>query len=90
LVIASLLNVVVGLISAIYVAKKNTKSIANTSIISTLINIAVHVILIKSIGLYAAAVSTLVSFLTMSLYRLYDIRKKYFKVKFRRGVISSF
>lgn len=90
LVIASLLNVVVGLISAIYVAKKNTKSIANTSIISALINIAVHVILIKSIGLYAAAVSTLVSFLTMSLYRLYDIRKKYFKVKFRRGVISSF
>lgn len=81
LMLGSLFNVVVGLISTIYVANKNTKAIANTSIISATINIIVHLALIRYVGLFAAAISTLVSFLIMSIYRLYDIKKKYFKIK---------
>lgn len=77
----SIFNVIVGLISVIYGAKKNTKAIANTSAISAIINIIVHLLLIKFVGLYAATISTLVAFFTMTLYRLHDVKKRYFKVK---------
>lgn len=83
-IIASLFNVVVGLVSVIYIANKNTKAIANTSIISAIINITVHLSLIKFIGLYAAVISTFVSFFVMSIYRIIDIKKRYFKIKINK------
>lgn len=86
-IIASLFNVIVGLISVIYIGKKNTKAIANTSIVSAIINIIVHLSLIKFIGLYAAVVSTFLSFFIMSIYRLYDINKKYFKIRIDKKTI---
>lgn len=86
-IIASLFNVVVGLISVIYIGKKNTKAIANTSIVSAIINIVVHLILIKFIGLYAAVISTLSAFAIMSVYRFYDINKRYFKIKIDKNLI---
>ena len=86
-ILGSLFNVVVGLISVIYVAKKNTKAIANTSVISALINILVHLSLIKFIGLYAAVISTFASFFIMSIYRIMDINKKYFKIKIDKSLI---
>ncbi len=79
-IVGSLFNVVVGLISVIYVAEKNTKAIASTSIVSAVINIIVHLVLIKFIGLYAAVISTFVAYFVMSIYRMIDINKKYFKV----------
>ena len=72
LIIGSLFNVFVGLISTIYVAKKNTKAIANTSLLSAIINIVTHVVLINFIGVYAAAISTLVAYFFMGMYRQYD------------------
>lgn len=84
LIIASFFNVVVGLISVIYLANKNTKAIANTSVISAIINIVTHLLLIKFIGLYAAAISTFIAFFIMSIYRLYDINKKYFNIKIEK------
>ena len=86
-IIASLFNVIVGLISVIYVAKKNSKAIANTSVISAIINIIVHIALIKFIGLYAAVISTFTSYFIMSIYRLIDIRKKYFKVNIDKKIV---
>lgn len=79
-IVGSLFNVIVGLISVIYVAEKNTKAIASTSIVSAVINIIVHLVLIKFIGLYAAVISTFVAFFVMSIYRMIDINKKYFKI----------
>ncbi|MGU9047063.1 lipopolysaccharide biosynthesis protein [Clostridium perfringens] len=87
LIIASVFNVVVGLISVIYVGKKNTKAIANTSIVAAVMNIVIHLLLINYIGLYAAAISTLVSFFVMSIYRIYDINKKYFKINIEKNFI---
>lgn len=86
-IIASIFNVVVGLLSAIYLANKNTKAIASTSIFSAIINIIVHLLLIKYVGLYAAVVSTLVSFLVMSIYRIMDIKKRYFKIEINKELI---
>ena len=80
-IVGSLFNVVVGLISVIYVAEKNTKAIASTSIVSAVINIIVHLVLIKFIGLYAAVISTFVAFFVISIYRLMDAGERYFKIK---------
>lgn len=87
LVISSLLNVFVGLISVIYVAKKMTKKIAQTSMWAGIINLVINLILIRYIGIYAAAISTAISFATMSIYRYIDIRK-YVKIKldFKRNL----
>lgn len=86
-IIASLFNVVVGLISVIYVAKKNTKAIANTSVVSAIINIVVHLVLIKFIGLYAAVISTLAAYFIMSIYRILDVRKKYIKINIDKSLM---
>ena len=75
LIVANLCNVLVGLLGAIYIAKKMTKKVATTTIISAIINIIVNLIFIKKIGLYAACISTLVSYSLMIIYRYYDINK---------------
>lgn len=80
LIIASLFNVVVGLLSVIYIAKKDTKAVAKTSIIAAVINLMVNLALIKWIGLYAASISTLIAYLCMTIYRLKDV-KKYILIK---------
>lgn len=89
LMIGSIFNVIIGLISAIYVAKKDTKAIANTSIMSAIINIIIHLILIKCIGLYASGVATFIAFLIMIMYRLNDLKKRYFEVYIEKILILS-
>lgn len=79
-IIASILQVIVGLNGTIYAANKNTKALANTSIISSIVNLSIDLLLIKQIGLYAAVISTLISYLVFAIYRTYDINKKYFKI----------
>lgn len=80
LMLSSLFNVGVGLISAIYVAMKRTKDISKTSFFAAVINIVVNLLLIKYIGLYAASISTAAAYLTMFIYRAIDCRK-YVKLK---------
>lgn len=52
-----------------YLRDKNTKQASMTSIYGAMINLAVNVILIKFIGLHAAAFSTFMGFLAMWLIR---------------------
>ena len=80
LMLSSLFNVGVGLVSVIYVAKKRAKDISKTSFIAAVINIVVNLALIKKIGLYAASISTIVAYLSMFIYRTIDC-KKYVKFK---------
>ena len=86
LMLGSLANVMIGMISVIYIAKKKTKEVAKTSIISAIINIVVNLILIKYIGLYAATISTLVAYLSMLIYRYFNV-KKYIDFKFDKKLI---
>ncbi len=81
LILGALFNVVVGLASVVYIGKKNTKAIANTSIISAILNIIIHLALIRFLGLYAAAISTFSAYFIMSIYRINDITRKYFPIK---------
>ena len=75
LMLASLFNVGVGLVSVIYVAKKRSLDISKTSFLSAVINVVVNVLLIKHIGLYAASISTIVAYLVMFIYRAVDCKK---------------
>lgn len=88
LMLSSLFNVVVGLISVIYIAKKDTKAVAKTSVMSAIINLVVNLCLIKFIGLYAASISTLAAYFIMSIYRLHDV-KKYITIKLDKKFILS-
>lgn len=75
LMIATLCNIMVGLYSAIYIAKKLTKQVAITSIVSAIINVGINVICIQFIGLYAASFSTLIAYFCMMVYRHFDLKK---------------
>ena len=86
LVLGAVFNVVVCLYSAIYIAKKMTKQVATVSIIGAVINIFVNVLLIKRIGLYAASISTAISYFVMMIYRHIDL-KKYINIKYESGLI---
>lgn len=86
-VLATLFNVVVGLVSVVYVAKRNTKAIAQTSFLAAIINIIVHLLLIRHLGLYAAVISSFVAFFTMAFYRIFDINKKNFSIRIRKSLI---
>lgn len=86
LILGAVFNVAICLYSAIYIAKKMTKQVANTSIIGAVINIVVNILLIKYIGLYAASLSTAVAYFAMMLYRHFDL-KKYINIKYEAGLM---
>lgn len=88
LILGSVFNVVICLYSGILLAKKLTKEVATTSIIGAVINIVVNIVLIKYIGLYAAALSTAVSYFVMMVYRHMDL-KKYVSIKYDNGLFIS-
>lgn len=85
LVIAAFFNAIVGLYSAVYIAKKMTKQVANSSMIAALISISLTLVFIHFIGLYAAAIATAVAYLAMSIYRHYDI-KKYVTITYQKNI----
>ena len=82
-------NIMITLIGGIYVALKKTKEIASTTIISAIINLLINFVFIKFIGLYAACISTLISYFAMSIYRHIDC-KKYIDLKINYLKITIF
>ncbi|WP_161784709.1 lipopolysaccharide biosynthesis protein [Halalkalibacter okhensis] len=81
---------------AAYHGSKNTKVILKTTLIGAMVNIIVNLLLIQLIGLYAAAISTVVGFFVMWLIRMksksktfeIDIDKKDFIILF--SILVSF
>ena len=88
LVLGSVFNVLICIYSGVYIAKKLTKQVATTAVVGAIINILINVILIKYIGLYAAALSTTISYFAMMIYRHFDL-KKYVNIKFQKGVLIN-
>ncbi len=62
-------------LGGIYVAFKDTKSVGITTTCAAVCNLVVDLATIRWIGLYAASISTLVSYLFLYLFRMYDVRK---------------
>lgn len=60
-----------------YLQSKKTARAATSSMAGAIINLVVDFILIKSVGLFAAALSTYAGFFVMWLVRMYDIRNSW-------------
>lgn len=80
LVIGTICNVAICLYSQIYLAKKMSRKVASTTIMGAVINILINIIFIRRIGLYAASISTAISYFIMMIYRHFDL-KKYVNIK---------
>ena len=59
----------------IFVAYKKTKVVATTTVIAALTNLLIDICTMKWIGLYAASISTLVSYITLCMLRLINAQK---------------
>ena len=86
LVLGTVFNVALCLYSQVYIAKKLSKQVASTTVIGAIINIALNVLFIKKFGLYAASLSTAISYFVMMVYRHFDL-KKYVNIKIEKGLI---
>lgn len=72
-------------LGSIYIAYKKTKEISKTTFQTALINLVVHFALVNFIGLYAASISTLISFAAMFFIRLKHLKEiEEVKINFRR------
>lgn len=61
--------------SGIFSAYKDTKILAKTTLVATIINFLITITLISKIGLYAAVISTLISYFIIYIYRNYKLKK---------------
>ncbi|MCI9177740.1 MAG: oligosaccharide flippase family protein [Clostridia bacterium] len=75
LLLAMYFNNISGFYGGIFSAYKDTKIMGKTTIISAIINLVVDIILIKFIGIWAAAFSTLISAAVVYLLRKHKLSK---------------
>lgn len=80
LVIAMYFNNMSGYYGGIFTGYKDTKIMGITTIIGAIINLVIDILLIKFIGIYAAAISTLISCMVIYYYRK-SKAKKYIKLQ---------
>lgn len=89
LLLGSYFNMIVGIFGAIYVGKKETKSIAMSSTYAAVINLIFNIIFIRIWGLYSASIATVVSYAFLAIYRIVD-SKKYINVSIKKTCYISF
>lgn len=68
-------NSFVNFYSGIYIALKRTKQIGISSFAGAILNLAINLLMVQKYGLYAASLSTAISFMVIVLYRAYDLNK---------------
>lgn len=75
LVVALTFSMIAQFIGGIYIATKETKKNGFTTLISAIVNVLIHLLLVKVIGIYAATISTLISYIVLLVMRWVDIKK---------------
>lgn len=88
LLASSLFTCISSFFGGIYIAEKRTKEIGITTICCAIINIIIDLLLVKKVGIYAASISTLISYLFLTVYRMWDI-KKYKSLSYKPGKILT-
>lgn len=77
----------VSFFGSIYVGEKRTKDVGISSAVGAAINVFVNFIFMKRFGLIIAAISTIISYLIICVYRAVDI-KKYVVIEYNYGKIA--
>lgn len=80
LILGNLFNAMANVIGGIYIAKKDTKNVAQSTMMSALINICINIIFIRKFGLWATTMSTLISYIILTIYRYFNV-KKYVRIE---------
>lgn len=75
LYIGAFFNSFVNFYSGIYIAIKKTRQVGISSAIGAMINLIINLLFVKYIGLFAASISTAVSFFLIAVFRAYDLSK---------------
>lgn len=90
LLLAMFFSGMAATIGSVYIAYGKTREVSITTIMAGICNITVHLLLLKWLDLYAASISTCVSFACLFLYR-YIVVKRFFslKINFKRIVMPS-
>lgn len=75
---------------SVYIAFKKTKNVGITTFLAGIVNVVVHLALINRVGLYAASISTLVSFIALFIYRYIFIQEFFLvKLNFKNMILIS-
>lgn len=80
-------------LGSIYIAHKKTREVSITTMLAGVVNIVCHIFLINTCKLYAASLSTLISFFSLFIYRLFflneilNIRLYYKKLLIQLGIL---
>jgi len=69
LLIAIFFNSMCSLLGGVLTGFKDSKAIGATTVMGAIVNIILNLIMIKQIGLYAASISTLISYVLIYLFR---------------------
>lgn len=77
LMLGAFFSAMIGVMSAYYIADKNTKTIAKTSMICAAINLVLDIVLMPFIGLFAASIASVTAYFVMYIVRYIDINKRY-------------
>lgn len=75
LVLAIIFFTLASFLGSIYTAYKKSKNVLKSTIISAIINILVNIIFMPIFGTIVACYSTLISYLFLFIYRVYDSRQ---------------
>ena len=86
--LAAMFNVVQGLYSVVYIAKKKTSALAKSTIMSAVISVVTYIALIKTVGLLAAGISSVAAYVVVTIWRYYDV-KKYINVSLNLKIITG-
>lgn len=74
LIVAMFFSGMAATLGSIYIAYSRTKEIGITTALSGVVNIIVHVSLLQALHLYAASLSTMISFVVLFVYRYIKIQ----------------
>ena len=75
LLVAIFINSMCSLLGGVLGGLKDTKVIGWTTVVGAIVNALINFALIQSIGLYAASISTLASYLIIYIFRLKAVKK---------------
>lgn len=82
LYLASMFSMLSSYMGGIYIAHEKSKAIGITTILSFLVDFLIIICAIKYIGIYAASIATLVSYVCLAVYRMVDVQR-FQKIKFK-------
>ncbi len=85
LTVAAFINSLCALYGGIFFGFKDTKFVGISTVIGAIVNFVFNLVAIKTIGLYAASISTLISYIVILLVRLKAV-KKYITITWQVGL----